>query len=194
MNRRRSLIGTILNIPDNYLKINAYARSCSSMFVDVVVPEEFIIDTKSLINQCSLNQLFYTTGAYIPTPIKLKIIGSTEKISNFNLWMCRRTGLETIDGELDFSAVTSFDRPFLYCSALKNITIKPESIHTDFDISSTAALTADSINSIVGGLASGEAHTLKLNAKQPITQEQVNTISAKGWTLSGGFITEEAIK
>ena len=112
-------MGTILNIPDNYLKINAYARSCNSMFVDVVVPEEFIIDTTSLMNQCSLSQLFYTTGAYIPSPIKLKIIGSTEKISNFNLWMCRRTRLEIIDGELDFSGVTSFDRPFLYCSALK---------------------------------------------------------------------------
>lgn len=57
------------------------------------------------------------------------------------------------------------DRPFIYCSALKNISVKPGSIHTDFDISSTSVLTSESIESIIGGLADGESHTLKLNTE-----------------------------
>lgn len=182
-------MNTRVSLPDNYLKVNAYAQSCVNMFTDVSVPEEFTIDVSSLIGNCNFSNLFYTTQAYIETPVKINIIGSTSKINNFSLWMCRRTGLETINGELDFSGCTSLDRPFLYCAALKDITVKAGTIHIDFNISSTSALTSDSIDSIVGGLANGEAHTIMLNANQPITQAQVDAITAKGWTLSGGLIT-----
>ncbi len=61
MNRRRSLLHSITAVPDNYLKINAYAQSCENMFTDVSVPEEFTIDTTSLLGFCSFNKLFYTT-------------------------------------------------------------------------------------------------------------------------------------
>lgn len=178
-----------ITLPDNYLKINAYAQSCENMFTDVTVPEVFTIDLTSLIGSCSLNKLFYTTGKTIQTPVKLNLIGSTEKINNFDLWLCRRPGIETINGELDFSGCASLDRPFLYCSAPKNITVKAGSIHIDFNISSTSVLTSESIDSIVGGLASGETHTLSLNSNQPITQAQADIITGKGWTLSGGLIT-----
>lgn len=178
-----------LRIADNYLKVNAYAQSCENMFTDVPVPKEFIIDITSLIGFCSFNKLFYTTGSNIKTPSILHIIGSTSKIKDFSLWLCRRSGIETINGELDFSGCTSLDRPFLYCSALKNITVKAGSIHIDFNISSTSVLTSESIDSIVGGLASGETHTLSLNSNQPITQAQADIITGKGWTLSGGLIT-----
>lgn len=188
MNRRRSLLHSITSIPDNYLKINAYAQSCENMFTDVSVPEEFTIDTTSLLGFCSFNKLFYTTNSYIQTPVTLNIIGGTSKIKDFSLWLCRRSGIETINGELDFSNCTQLDRPFIYCSALKNISVKPGSIHTDFDISSTSVLTSESIESIIGGLADGESHTLKLNTNQNITQIQSDAVSAKGWTLSGGAV------
>lgn len=188
MNRRRSLLYSITSVPDNYLKINAYAQSCENMFTDVPVPKEFTIDTTSLLGFCSFSKLFYTTSSYIQTPVTLNIIGGTSKIKDFSLWLCRRPGIETINGELDFSGCTSLDRPFLYCSALKNISVKPGSIHTDFDISSTSVLTSESIESIINGLASGESHTVKLNTNQKITQIQSDAVSAKGWTLSGGAV------
>lgn len=177
-----------ISIPDNYLKVNAYAKSCSGMFSNASVPDEFTIDVSSLLSNCSLSNLFYTSGQYIQTPVVINIIGDTSKISNFDLWLCRRTGIETINGDLDFSSCTSIDRPFLYCSALKNISVKPGSIHTDFDISSTSVLTSESVESIIGGLADGESHTLKLNTNQSITQSQSDAVLAKGWTLSGGII------
>lgn len=179
-------------IADNYLKVNAYAQSCENMFTDVSVPKEFIIDITSLIGFCSFNKLFYTTGSNIQTPVTLNIIGSTSKIKDFGLWLCRRSGIETINGELDFSNCTQLDRPFIYCETLKNITIVSGSIHCDFDISSTAVLTNESVQSIVDGLAdiTGSAtHTVKFNANQLITQAQSDMVSAKGWALSGGSIS-----
>lgn len=188
MNRRRNLLYTRISVPNDYLKVNAFAQSCENMFNDVSVPEEFTIDISSLIANCSFYRLFYTTGAYISSPVILNIIGDSSKINNFNLWLCRRSGIETINGELDFSNCTQLDRPFIYCVALKNITIVSGSIHCDFDISSTSVLTSESIESIIGGLADGESHTLKLNTNQKITQIQSDAVSAKGWKLSGGTV------
>lgn len=197
MNRRRSLLSVSkINVPDNYCAVNAYAAMLGSsgggMFQDTILPEEFTIDFSALKDSCSIAKLFYTTKDYIQTPVVLNIIGDTSKISSYNLFLCRRSGIETINGTLDFSNCTTLDRPFLYCSALKNITIANGSNHTDFDISSTSVLTNESIQSIVDGLADitgSSALTVTFSSNQPISQAQADNISAKGWTLSGGLIS-----
>lgn len=185
-----------INVPDNYCAVNAYATMLGSsgggMFQDIMLPDEFTIDFSALKDSCSIAKLFYTTEDYIQTPVVLNIIGDTSKISSYDLFLCRRNGIEIINGTLDFSGCATLDRPFLYCTALKDITIANGSIRTDFDISSTAVLTNESVQSIVDGLAdiTGSAtHTVKFNANQPISQAQADNISAKGWTLSGGSIS-----
>lgn len=197
MNRRRSLLSTSkISVPDNYFYVNAYTNNLGSVyggvFTDTELPYEFTIDFSALKDYCSISNIMYTTGSYIKTPVVLNIIGDTSKISNYNLFLCRRSGIETINGILDFSNCAVLDRPFLYCSALKNITVANGSIHIDFDISSTAVLTNESVQSIVDGLADitgSTTHTVKFNANQPISQSQADSISAKGWTLSGGSIS-----
>lgn len=185
-----------INVPDNYCAVNAYATMLGSseggMFQDATLPNEFTIDFSALKDSCSIAKLFYTTKDYIQTPVVLNIIGDTSKINNYALFLCRRSGIETINGMLDFSNCTTIDRPFLYCSALKNVTIANGSIHTDFDISSTSVLTNESVQSIVDGLADitgSSALTVTFSLNQPISQAQADNISAKGWTLSGGSIS-----
>lgn len=193
MNRRRSLLSVSkINVPDNYCVVNTYATSLQNMFQNAILPDEFTIDFSTLKDSCSISRLFYTTKDYIQTPVVLNIIGDTSKINDYTLFLCRRSGIETINGTLDFSNCTTLDRPFLYCSALKNITVANGSIHADFDISSTSVLTNESVQSIVDGLADiteTASCTVTFNANQLITQAQADGISAKGWTLSGGLIS-----
>lgn len=197
MNRRRSLLSVSkISVPDDYFYVNAYTNNLGSVnggiFKDTELPYEFTVDFSSLKNNCSIERLFSTTQGFIYTPVIINFIGDTSKLNNYNLVFLRRPGIEEINGVLDFSNSTKNDRPFLDCSKLKKITIAKNSIHTNFDISSTAVLSNESVQSVVDGLAdiTGSAsYTVTFNAKQPITRAQADSISAKGWTLSGGSIS-----
>lgn len=197
MNRRRNLLSVSkISVPDDYFYVNAYTNNLGSVyrgvFKDAELPYEFTVDFSSLKNTCSITRLFCTTERPIQTPVVLNIIGDTSKINDYTLFLCRRNGIETINGTLDFSNCTTLDRPFLDCSALKNITVANGSIHANFDISSTSVLTNESVQSVVDGLAdiTGSAsYTVTFNANQPITRAQADSISTKGWTLSGGLIS-----
>lgn len=192
MNRRRSLLSTSkISVPDNYCIINAYAVTAAEMFFNATVSETFTLDISNIKTSCPLYRMF-NSSRYNGTPVVLNILGDTSKINNFDTFLVRRNKLETINGVLDFSNCTKVDRPFLYCGALKNITIANSCIHFNFDISYTAVLTTESVQSVVDGLAdiTGSAsYTVTFNAKQPITRAQADSISAKGWTLSGGLIS-----
>lgn len=196
MNRRRSLLQVSkVNVPDNYCAVNAYATMLGSsgggMFQDVTLPDEFTIDFSALKDSCSIARVFYGTRLNTSLVV-LNIIGDTSKINDYSLFVCRRTGLETINGTLDFSNCTTIDRPFLYCYALKDVTVASGSIHSNFDISSTSVLTNESVQSIVDGLADltgSSALTVTFSSNQPVTQAQADGINAKGWTLSGGLIS-----
>lgn len=180
-----------INIPDNYCAINAYT-SVVPQFRDIELPETFIVDFSRLKQNCSAANMFYMSSQSEYSLKTLEIIGSTALITSFTLFLCRRAGIESINGVIDFSGCDSLDRPFLYCSVLKNITVANNSIHTDFDISATSVLTTESVQSIIDGLADvtgGTSYTITFNSNQIVTQAQADSIGAKGWTLSGGLIS-----
>lgn len=84
----------------------------------------------------------------------------------------------------------SYALPFNSCSALKNITIEGE-IGKNFTIADSPLLTIESLRSIISALydfvGNGETTTqtltLHATAKARLTEDDIKTITDKGWTL-----------
>lgn len=96
------------------------------------------------------------------------------------------TALKTIS-LLVLNGVTGYSNCFVGCSRLENITIEG-SIDVNFNISATAVLTNESVQSIIDhlkDLTGATAQTLGLHSDvmSKLTEEQLLTITAKNWTL-----------
>lgn len=97
--------------------------------------------------------------------------------------------LEIIDGQpLDFSSANGMNI-FNNCKSVKEFRVVKESIKPSFSVSAFADLSADTIQSIIDGLADltgGTAQTLTLHTTVggKLTDEQKATITAKNWILA----------
>ena len=97
----------------------------------------------------------------------------------------QRSGIETIEEPLDVTGTINLHTAFTYAARLKNIRFVSNCINSSSITFSSAVLTAESIQSIIDGLATVETtQTLTLNKAIVLTDEQKATINAKGWTLA----------
>ena len=93
--------------------------------------------------------------------------------------------LETIQEPINMSKVTNARFAFQECFYLKDILFVEESIKVSIGFPHSKDLTAESIQSIIDGLAYVEtAQTLTLHKNIELTDEQKATIYNKGWTLA----------
>lgn len=95
--------------------------------------------------------------------------------------------LEEIRGEIE-NTTTNWTLWFASCVKLREVRFKANSIKGDFTISKSPLLSAESVQSIVDGLADmtgGTSYKLTLHAdvKAKLTEEQLATIAAKNWTI-----------
>lgn len=112
---------------------------------------------------------------------------NTSKMTNLEHTFSKNPLLETIQEPLDFSSATDVDNCFTNDTGLKNIRFVPETIKISLSFVHCIVLTAESIQSIIGGLATVEtAQTLTLHAdvKANLTQAQLDTITSKNWNLA----------
>jgi hypothetical protein len=96
------------------------------------------------------------------------------------------SGIEEIDEPINPISIPSYAKMITFngCNNLRKIRFIPESIRWSMKFSS-AVLTAESIQSIINGLATvTTAQTLTLNSAIVLTDEQKATIQGKGWTLA----------
>ena len=92
--------------------------------------------------------------------------------------------IETIEEPLDFSQVNDTTSAFA-CNNLTEIRFVSETIKVNINFSRCAKLSAQSIQSIIDGLATvTTAQTLTLNKAITLTDAQKASITAKGWTLA----------
>lgn len=141
---------------------------------------DYYLNTENLVNS---NSVFKGCEAleYIKGINTSKVSGNNSAMNMF--YACR--SLKTIEEPLDFSLVSILNNPFGLCEALENVCFVPESLKCTFTISYSSKLSAESIQSIIDGLATVEtAQTLTLNSAITLTDEQKATINAKGWTLA----------
>ena len=126
----------------------------------------------------SHNNLFRNTG-------KLKYVkGVNMSRSTAARFMFTNSAIETIEEPLDFSHVSDPTNAFA-CDHLIEVRFVSETIKKTISFNRCAKLSAQSIQSIIDGLATvTTAETLTINKAITLTDEQKATITAKGWTLA----------
>ena len=92
--------------------------------------------------------------------------------------------LETIIGELDFSESSNNTNAFSSCASLITVSFVPESIKRTITFGDCYVLSAESIQSIIDGLATvTSTQTLTMDELNPISESQKAQITSKNWTL-----------
>ena len=115
------------------------------------------------------------------------------KFSSGNMTFYYASALTEILGELDFTECTTAQYMFQNCTNLETITPKANSIKISISFAQSSKLSTNSIKSIIDGLATVETvQTLTLNAEQKVLQSHIDSANAKGWTVAGGKVVQEA--
>ena len=92
--------------------------------------------------------------------------------------------LKRIDGDLDLSLCTNIDNAFVWPEHLKEIRFAEGSIKISISFSWCRSLSAESVQSIIDGLATvTETKTVTFNSAVTVTPEQIAAAQAKNWTV-----------
>lgn len=115
----------------------------------------------------------------------LKYVKGVNMSSSKNMGlMFSGSGIETIEEPMDISQVNQTLNAFA-CDNLTEIRFVSGSIKVNIDFSRCSKLSAQSIQSIIDGLATvTTAQTLTLNKGITLTDTQKASITTKGWTLA----------
>ena len=191
-----------------------YVRSIAGAFQKNTFPTgtNFVLDIPNLIleaNAGSFNYTFRSTTGLESITLKcttrgipmnshgafsrcsdLKFLDLSEFNTTFGpstdvFYSCSK--LEEIRGEIE-NTTTNWTLWFASCVKLREVRFKANSIKGAFTIAQSPLLSAESIQSIVVGLADmtgGTSYKLTLHAdvKAKLTEEQLATIAAKNWTM-----------
>ena len=191
-----------------------YVRSIAGAFQNNTFPEgtNLVLNVPNLIlsaNEGNLNYTFRSTTGLESITLKcttrgipmnshgafsrcsdLKFLDLSEFNTTFGpstdvFYSCSK--LEEIRGEIE-NTTTNWTLWFASCVKLREVRFKANSIKGAFTISQSPLLSAESIQSIVDGLADmtgGTSYKLTLHAdvKAKLTEEQLATIAAKNWTI-----------
>ena len=127
---------------------------------------------------------FTTHNGFFRGTSKLKYVKGVNMSNSKNMGlMFSGSGIEVIEEPLDISQVTTTLNAFA-CDNLTEIRFVSGTIKVNINFSRCSKLSAQSIQSIIDGLATvTTAQTLTLNSAIILTDEQKATITAKGWTL-----------
>lgn len=132
-----------------------------------------------------INFYWFCYGATDLTTVDLNFSKSTTMYRAF--YNC--AALETVE-HLDLTAIsyasTGLSGMFTGCTALKNVTMKPNCLQANISFIDSAQLTDESIQSIIDGLKSNSGArkiTLHSDVSAKLTDEQYLQIYNKGWEI-----------
>lgn len=168
-------------IEGNILRYAFYGCSCIEEINFINMPDFAV----------SVDSMFSLAPNIIPD--KLKKISFSPKLNALNVTLLfnGRDSLEEIIGELDLSKITSANvqnNPFNGCTSLKEVRFTKESIKYNLSFTQSSQLSDESIQSILDGLATvSSTQTLALNSAvyAKLTEEQKQSATDKGWTITG---------
>ena len=141
----------------------------------------------------SLLQMIYSIGSSSDDEVleRLTLNFDTSKCVSFKDCLCGKQGLKIIDGEpLNFSANTQSSITFLArCAVLRDFNVVKESIKHNFGIASCSLLSAETIQSIIDGLADLTGQTTQAldfhsDIVAKLTEEQISQITNKNWEVT----------
>ena len=177
-NKTLSKVTVVTNVPigvsENYAEVFNALSSASFMSAVNLERIDFYI----------ANPFTSHNGCFRGTR-KLKYIKGINMSNSKNMGlMFSGSGIEIIEEPLDISNVTQTLNAFA-CDNLTEIRFVSSTIKVNIDFSRCAKLSAQSIQSIIDGLATvTTAQTLTLNSTIVLTDAQKASITAKGWTLA----------
>lgn len=168
-------------IEGNILRYAFYGCSCIEEINFINMPDFAV----------SVDSMFSLAPNIIPD--KLKKISFSPKLNALNVTLLfnGRGSLEEIIGELDLSKITSANvqnNPFNGCTSLVEVRFTKESIKYNLSFTQSSQLSDESIQSILDGLATvSSTQTLFLNSAvyAKLTEEQKQSATDKGWTITG---------
>lgn len=139
---------------------------------------------KVILNMPDVSQYMNSTFSNAGNLEEVVLEFSTKNIKDYASSFANCKKLIKINGVLDFSSATNVSYMFASCADLKEVTFKPNTLSLSISLKGSSKLSADSIQSIIDGLATVEtAQTLTLNKAIALTDEQKAQIYAKNWTL-----------
>ena len=152
--------------------------------------KSFKISSGLNIEKAEYSNSFESLGG-VDADTKLKTIDISGlvhiKPTTINRFAFQRQGLEEIIGAFDLSVCTSVGNAFNYCGNLKEIRFVENTINLSISFAQSPLLSAESIQSIIDGLATVETTqtlTFRADVKAKLTDEQIATITSKNWTLA----------
>lgn len=156
----------------------------------------YMLEDVSLININVDKNLNWLSAFRISISIgyfNLKNISFSPKLIgiSFQYMFYNQQYLENINGEIDFtkiSSATNITLMFYACNDLKEVRFTKESLKYDLQMAQSESLSLESLQSIIDGLGNvTTTRTLSLNstAYNKLTEEQKQSATDKGWTITG---------
>jgi len=130
---------------------------------------------------CKVNYFIYSSD------IRLLRLTGYLRVSDFTNFATRCSALEEIEGVIDLTESSSNEGCFGSCPQLREVRFTPESIKLSISFKQSDQLSADTVASIVAGLATvAETQTLTFHdaVKATLTDDQTALITAKNWLLA----------
>lgn len=156
-------------------------ESLSQMFAFVVGLRK--VTLKNLPKQAYNGYRFMYGGTDNLTSIEELELPDGIAFSNWTNFARYAPLLKSIMGRIDLSECTVVTNCFQNCTSLEDVSFMPKTIPLSISFANSPNLSADSIDSIVNGLASvsGQTLTVHPNVAAKITETDV---TGKGWTLA----------
>lgn len=155
----------------------------------------YMLEDVSFINIDEDKSQSWTRAFRIDTSIEyfnLKNISFSPKLigTSFQYMFYNQQFLENINGEIDFTKInaTGTNLMFYACNYLKEVRFTQESLKYDLQMAQSKYLSLESLQSIIDGLGNvTTTRTLSLNstAYNKLTEEQKQSATDKGWTITG---------
>lgn len=156
----------------------------------------YMLEDVSFININEDKRQSWINAFRISTSIgyfNLKNISFSPKLIgiSFQYMFYNQQSLENINGEIDFtkiSSATNIALMFYACNNLKEVRFTKESLKYDLQVAQSESLSLESLQSIIDGLGNvTTTRTLSLNstAYNKLTEEQKQSATDKGWTITG---------
>ena len=156
----------------------------------------YMLEDISLININTDKSLNWSRAFRIDTSIEyfeLKNISFSPRLIGYSYqyMFYNQQYLENINGEIDFSKVnttTGTNLMFYACNNLKEVRFTKESLKYNLQLAQSDSLSLESLQSIIDGLGNvTTTRTLSLNstAYNKLTEEQKQSATDKGWTITG---------
>lgn len=156
----------------------------------------YMLEDVSFINIDEDKSQSWTRAFRIDTSVEyfnLKNISFSPKLigTSFQYMFYNQQFLENITGEIDFtkiSSATNIALMFYACNNLKEVRFTKESLKYNLQMAQSGSLSLESLQSIIDGLGNvTTTSTLSLNstAYNKLTEEQKQSATDKGWTITG---------